>query len=260
MEKHVKYFEKNEKGRDFVVGDIHGCLDELEEELKILSFDYNKDRLFSVGDIADRGPKSYECLMLMFEPWFHPVKGNHEILLYDAHRRKEKVNKLVFLQNGGEMINEYDPNYDKILDKIVELPYIIEIESKSGKKVGILHAEVPPNISDWELLKRKVINSKSIDEQLNLFNRNIDLEVLVWGNHRISKYRRQQHKQRIYPDIVGIDLIYVGHTIVPEAVLFEKHYYIDTGCFLPHWISEHKLETQKKRGYINPKLTVMEIE
>lgn len=258
MKKHVKYFEKNEKGRDFVVGDIHGCLAELKQALTNVSFDENADRLFSVGDIADRGPNSYECLQLLFEPWFFAVKGNHEIMLFDAHKQKEKCHKLAFLQNGGEFIEKDDPNYKKIIDKIVEMPYIIELESKTGKKVGILHAEVPPNITDWEILKKKVSNSDSINSDLNLFNRNNDLEILVWGNHRISKYRRQQNKGRVYPKIKGIDLIYVGHTIVPDPILYEQHYYIDCGCYLPYWVSESKIKTYKRSGY-NPRLVLMEI-
>ena len=59
------FIPKNIKGRDFVVGDIHGHYDLLKTELKTVGFDKQKDRLFSVGDIIDRGPKSEECLTLL---------------------------------------------------------------------------------------------------------------------------------------------------------------------------------------------------
>ena len=74
-------FEENTEGKDYVVGDIHGCFDELMWELESLSFDFQKDRLFSVGDLVDRGPKNMEVLRLLDEPWFHAVKGNHEDML-----------------------------------------------------------------------------------------------------------------------------------------------------------------------------------
>lgn len=46
----------NHAGRDFVVVDLHGCLDQLEALLKAIGFDPARDRLFSVGNLVDRGP------------------------------------------------------------------------------------------------------------------------------------------------------------------------------------------------------------
>ena len=39
------FIPKNIKGRDFVVGDIHGHYDLLKTELKTVGFDKQKDRL-----------------------------------------------------------------------------------------------------------------------------------------------------------------------------------------------------------------------
>jgi serine/threonine protein phosphatase 1 len=58
----IKKFELNEKGRDFVVGDIHGCFDLLSNNLKEIGFDESVDRLFSVGDLVDRGKQSEDCI------------------------------------------------------------------------------------------------------------------------------------------------------------------------------------------------------
>ena len=52
-----RHFSTNTKGRDFVVGDIHGELEMLKSELVKVGFDHSKDRLFSVGDMVDRGHK-----------------------------------------------------------------------------------------------------------------------------------------------------------------------------------------------------------
>jgi serine/threonine protein phosphatase 1 len=257
MEKHVKFFEKNTKGRDFVVGDIHGCYKEFQDALKRVEFNKSVDRLFSVGDIADRGPDSKKMLELLSEPWFHAVKGNHELMLYDAHTSPDKRNALIFLQNGGEMLPD-STETRKILDNINNLPYIIEIETKKGRKVGIVHAEIPPNISDWELLKKKVIENDKLDEEFNIFNKFVNLELLIWGSHRIGKYRRQSDKKKVYPPISGIDVVYVGHTIVKNPTLYEQHYYLDTGAFLPHWMPENKVKMMEDEGF-NPRLTIREI-
>lgn len=67
-------------GRDYlVVGDIHGCLDELKELLEVSNFDTEEDVLISVGDIIDRGPKIRETVeFLRSMPRFYCVMGNHE--------------------------------------------------------------------------------------------------------------------------------------------------------------------------------------
>lgn len=82
-------FPTNPSGRDFVVGDLHGCLDLLQAQLERVGFDTGCGRLFSVGDLVDRGPDSMGCLRLLREPWFHAVRGNHEDMLLDyAYGRK----------------------------------------------------------------------------------------------------------------------------------------------------------------------------
>lgn len=50
-------FPKNEGGRDFVIGDLHGCLEEFRDLLQQLQFNRERDRMFSVGDLIDRGPE-----------------------------------------------------------------------------------------------------------------------------------------------------------------------------------------------------------
>ena len=51
-------FGQNPDGRDYVVGDIHGMFHHLEVLLNDIGFDEDCDRLFSVGDLVDRGPHS----------------------------------------------------------------------------------------------------------------------------------------------------------------------------------------------------------
>ncbi|MBU2773296.1 hypothetical protein HMI48_05070 [Acidithiobacillus ferrooxidans] len=71
----------NPEGRDFVVGDLHGCRAMLDTLLAHARFDLAKDRLFSVGDLVDRGPDSIGCLELLRESWFFPVLRNHDAML-----------------------------------------------------------------------------------------------------------------------------------------------------------------------------------
>ncbi len=47
----------NRRGRDFVVGDLHGYLGALQDALARAGFDPGCDRLFSTGDLIDRGAR-----------------------------------------------------------------------------------------------------------------------------------------------------------------------------------------------------------
>ena len=67
MKNIVHTYEANLEGRDFVVGDIHGEYDQFMKELEKVNFDKNIDRVFSVGDLVDRGKDSYWCLLLQDE-------------------------------------------------------------------------------------------------------------------------------------------------------------------------------------------------
>lgn len=73
-----KRFEINHNGRDLIVGDVHGYFSKLQQALDAVQFDPQKDRLFSVGDLIDRGPQSERVLQWLMQPWFHAVRGNHE--------------------------------------------------------------------------------------------------------------------------------------------------------------------------------------
>ena len=72
-------------GRDFVIDDLHGHYPTLEHALEQLDFDAEADRLFSIGDLIDRGPESERAV-----EWLESgriaaaVRGNHEQMMADA--------------------------------------------------------------------------------------------------------------------------------------------------------------------------------
>ncbi len=77
----IQYMPANPLGRNFVVGDLHGHPDSLMRLLDTVKFDDSKDRVFSVGDLVDRGPDSLKCLLLCKQSWFYAALGNHENVL-----------------------------------------------------------------------------------------------------------------------------------------------------------------------------------
>ena len=76
--------------RRLFLGDIQGCHDELCRLLDALQFEPAADRLYSVGDIINRGPDSAGCIRTLREYGAVAVLGNHELHYFEtlAGRRK----------------------------------------------------------------------------------------------------------------------------------------------------------------------------
>lgn len=204
-----KFFRKNTEGRDFVVGDIHGMFRLLQYKLIELGFDETKDRLFSVGDLVDRGPDSHEFEDWLAKPWFHAVRGNHEQMMIDAIEDPDERAALHYYQNGGEWMFGL-PTVQQQCYAILanELPLGIEVETDAGL-VGIVHAECP--LSDWNLFK-------------NLFahNKNRFTQTAIWARMRISVGDTSE--------VAGLHKLYVGHTVLHQPAQLGNIHYIDTGA------------------------------
>ncbi|VTU44929.1 metallophosphoesterase [Variovorax sp. RA8] len=76
---------RNQAGRDFVIGDVHGAFDEVWKAMKLAGFDRSRDPLFSVGDLVDRGVGSHRAGRFLAQPYVLAVRGNHEADLIDLH-------------------------------------------------------------------------------------------------------------------------------------------------------------------------------
>lgn len=97
----VLVLKKNELGRDFVVGDIHGEFSMLEDALQIIGFDPIKDRLLCCGDMIDRGAESHRAFEFLEQPWFFSVKGNHEdAAVYGLQDLKNNQGEIKGLSEG----------------------------------------------------------------------------------------------------------------------------------------------------------------
>lgn len=65
------------RGRTIIVGDLHGCRDELDSLLEWVGFGAG-DRLVVVGDLATRGPAPRATVRLLRQLGAVGVRGNHE--------------------------------------------------------------------------------------------------------------------------------------------------------------------------------------
>ena len=199
------FFEKNIKGRDFFVGDVHGRFDLLSKCLASVNFDDALDRVFSVGDLTDRGPSSLQALKMVGNSWFHPVLGNHEsfILSYDP---SSSYKKDVWMANGGawwELTTETD---QKLAIDLIKNNYFLTITvSTEIGDVGVVHADYP--YENW------VRNLTSDDD--------VFLKNILWGRKRFHEDDPKKIKD--------VSLVVSGHTPVSYPIVKGNNLFIDTG-------------------------------
>ena len=227
MRRAYRRFARNTAGRDFVVGDIHGMFSALRELLERSRFDEERDRLFSVGDLIDRGPDSREALDWLAKPWFHAVRGNHEQLLLDSD--DPSTRDLWIRHNGGAWWLDCGPaEREAFRDACAALPIAIEIAASRGR-VGVVHADAPRSNSWTDFLSRL----ESGDERA--------VEHALWSRERVAAESSGR--------VSGVDLVLCGHTPTTRIVEVENVHFIDTGAVYGQFASARLTMVEIEPGW-----------
>ena len=207
-----KYFTKNCQGRDFIVGDIHGMFTPFLALLEQIDFDNEKDRVFSVGDLIDRGNESHRAIEFLTKPWFFSIMGNHEYMLIESKYDKQMLTNWLEYCGGDWWHAMPEKLKPRIRKKLAKLPLAIEIEAPCGN-VGIVHADVPLHMN-WAYFIKKLQTSMEIQN------------YSLWSRNRYKRIITDGYAAKIE----GIDLVVVGHTPVPDPITTANIYFIDTGA------------------------------
>lgn len=200
----------NDVGRDFVVGDVHGMFDRVEEALSKIDFDRDRDRLFSVGDLIDRGPQSKDVAHFLDQPFVHAVCGNHEDALLQLHAGSSQPDGELWL-DGADWWRELSKAERRaVISRLKRLPLVIEVPTPRGN-VAFLHADVPRGMN-WSDFRAAL---KSEPDTVR--------ETVLWGRDRVGREDTA--------GVPGIGRIFVGHTPQWDGLRrYGNVYAIDTGA------------------------------
>jgi hypothetical protein len=124
--------------RTIVVGDIHGCFDELTDLLDLIKLQKD-DRVVAVGDLITKGPKDREVLDLFIsDDRFSSVVGNHD----RAIRQKLRGEPVRLTKEQRKTLVELELNRERYSSYLRSLPFTIDL----GPYL-VVHAGVRPGVA-----------------------------------------------------------------------------------------------------------------
>lgn len=209
-----------------IIGDVHGCFDELKELLEKLGYTIEFDsaahaymvtpptnhKAVFVGDLVDRGPKSPEVLQLVMDmveaKQAYCVSGNHDDKLY-----RKLLGRNVQVRHGlehtMEQLSHCSSDFvNRVRDFLANLPHHILLDE--GRLV-IAHAGLAEHLHGRH-------------------NRSVR-DLCLYGP---TTGETDQHGLPVRLDwaakYTGHAIVVYGHTPVLEPVWRNNTINIDTGC------------------------------
>jgi hypothetical protein len=210
-------------GRRIVVGDLHGCYDELMELLEKIGIG-DDDRVFCVGDLITKGPKSKEILELfMTDARFSTVIGNHDLAL----RRKWNGEDIELKAAQKEAHKELRAEKDAYATFFNRMPFTIDLDTHL-----VVHAGLRPNVE---------LYSQTTGDLTRL--------------RTLGPDRESEDGTPWYHVYHGEKIVLFGHWPSPEPRRGRKAIGLDTGCVYGYNLTAYIIESDEfvtvkaKRAY-----------
>lgn len=224
----LQRFGPNPAGRDYAVGDVHGCFGLLASLLTHIGFDRAHDRLFSIGDLTDRGPQSERVCAWLEQPWFHAIRGNHEAMMLDAvritaGRPDPGPAEGLWRANGGDWFFDLPAEAQiEIRQAIAALPWAIEVTLDDDRTAVLVHADVLDD--SWPATRALLDDDTPAPRLLD------ELAHLVWSRTRATDAARALINGAGAVSVAGVDLIFFGHTPMRWPLAVGNTRWLDTGA------------------------------
>lgn len=217
---------RNEKGRDLIVGDIHGQRETFELLLENVRYSpEDGDRLLLLGDLIDRGPDSPGMLQWLQRDEVVCIRGNHEQMMLDSFDDggTSWIKKAwMSSRNGGQWGKQLDAGQrDQWCEAIRRLPLAVEVETLHGPLV-LVHAEIPQQ-TPWWAFKAWLEEPETTDFVVRE-NRHCARILAFWARQRFGNQPEDD------PGVPDIWRAFHGHTPQRDVVKLGNMRWIDLGA------------------------------
>jgi len=195
--------------RHIIIGDIHGCFDELRDLLERAAVT-SGDAVVAVGDLTRKGPAPDRCLELWIENGYLSVLGNNDATTIE---RSDHWRSRVFATLPDRMVMRRPD----LIDAIAQWPLYREFP-KLG--VVVVHGGVLPNSSRF--------SPDLVPREAALGLRYIRRSGKQWT---FVPKGEQQDGDRFWSEVwEGNRTVVYGHTPRREPKVDKQAIGLDTGC------------------------------
>lgn len=214
------------KKRTILIGDVHGCITELDELLEKLAYEQNTDRLIFVGDLVDRGPDSAGVVRRAQELNAECVLGNHEEKYIRWRKWEAKIKSGEASKNpmsfgaAKRLIQESLSDAD--LTWLSALPRTLRVGEHGGRNYVAVHGGLEPKYT-FDKQGKNVIRVRFCDVDTGYFK----------GSQYIG---HQPDNTRYWSELwTGPESVFYGHAVWEKVPRFDDHgdyvcWGLDTGC------------------------------
>jgi len=209
--------------RTIVIGDIHGCLEELKRLLAELDYDPQNDIVFLIGDLVNKGPNSIGVVEYAMENNFYAIRGNNEDRILGYLTRSRMEPSYVFTKESRYLLDLSE----KQVTWLKNLPYTMTIKSERYPDVVLVHAGLMPTVPIEEQCPYLMVKMRGI----------IDGKTQIGTDHKDAKP---------WVDFwEGPELVIFGHDSERGLQKTEHAIGLDTGCVYGGKLSAIVLETME---------------
>lgn len=200
--------------KTFVIGDIHGRLEALEQCLERSKFDYDNDKLIILGDIVDGGYFTYqvveELLKIKHKSY---IIGNHDFWWMN-HLKSGWAEEIWIQQGGANTLRSYG-------GKVIEADYV-----SNSSIINTKDLRIP--VTHQDFFNRGVYYH--IENNMIFVHGGFDPNIPIEKNttHRLT-WDRDLIKLAMKNPIPKYDKVFVGHTTT-QSIKRDEHWLICLKC------------------------------
>ncbi|KAG2236735.1 Metallo-dependent phosphatase-like protein [Thamnidium elegans] len=245
----LKIYTPPAQARVFVMGDIHGCLDEMNRLLNLIGFNMQNDVLILTGDLVFRGPDSLGVIRRAKELNALCVRGNHDDKVI---RLKGYIDKFGIdsMSPKDEIMPEGDVGDPlKFGNKHIEIarrmnvddykylagcPLILDIPALEAR---VVHGGLDPYISlmdndPWSVMNMRDMDSDHHPSKAKLSKNSPSSDNVHWT----TAYHSYRTNNRT---------VFYGHDASRGIDLGSKTIGLDSGCIYGRKLSTIEINTRK---------------